>query len=86
VQSSLAYNVGPWIGSVSTIGDRFQIRTWLVLVDENGDQVRLLNGFTFAQQVTAGSEGIGSAVTTTGVAQMPGSPGVTGDDTILSGF
>ncbi len=86
VQSSLVYNVGPWIGNVSTIGDRFQIRAWLVLVDENGDQVRLLNGFTFSQQVTAGSGGNGISVTTTGVAQMPGSPGVTGDDTILSGF
>jgi hypothetical protein len=71
---------------VSSIGDRFQIRAWLVLVDENGDQVRLLNGFTFAQQVTVGAGGNGVAVTTIGVAQMPGSPGVTGDDTILSGF
>ena len=86
MQSSLAYNVGPWIGNVSTIGDRFQVRAWLVLVDENGDQVRLLNGFTFSQQVTVGAGGNGISYTTTGVAQMPGSPGVTGDDLILSGF
>ncbi|MEO2149940.1 MAG: hypothetical protein ABGY15_07115, partial [bacterium] len=77
---------GPWIGNVSTIGDRFQVRAWLVLVDENGDQVRLLNGFTFSQQVTLGAGGNGISYTTTGVAQMPGSPGVTGDDTILSDF
>ena len=53
---------------------------------DQGDQVRLLNGFTFAQQVTPGANGNGISYTTTGVAQMPGSPGVTGDDLILSGF
>jgi hypothetical protein len=85
-QSSLTYQIGPWAGNLSDIGNRFQVRAWLVLVDIDGNQVRLLNGFTFGQQVTPGAGGIGSATTTTGVAQMPGSPGTTGDDTILQGF
>jgi hypothetical protein len=85
-QSSLTYQIGPWAGNLTDIGNRFQVRTWLVLVDIDGNQVRLLNGFTFGQQVTPGAGGIGSATTTTGVAQMPGSPGTTGDDTILQGF
>ncbi|MEE2856096.1 MAG: hypothetical protein VX949_01740 [Planctomycetota bacterium] len=85
-QSSLTYQIGPWAGNLTDIGNRFQIRAWLVLVDIDGNQVRLLNGFTFGQQVTPGAGGIGSATTTTGIAQMPGSPGTTGDDTILQGF
>jgi hypothetical protein len=85
-QSSLSYQIGPWAGNLTDIGNRFRVRAWLVLVDIDGNQVRLLNGFTFGQQVTSGAGGIGSATTTTGIAQMPGSPGTTGDDTILQGF
>jgi hypothetical protein len=85
-QSSLTYQIGPWAGNLTDIGNRFQVRTWLVLVDIDGNQVRLLNGFTFGQQVTTGALGNGISITTTGVAQMPGSPGTTGDDTILQGF
>jgi hypothetical protein len=85
-QSSLTYQIGPWAGNLTDIGNRFQVRTWLVLVDIEGNQVRLLNGFTFGQQVTTGALGNGISITTTGVAQMPGSPGTTGDDTILQGF
>ena len=64
-------------------GERFQVRVWLVCVDENGDAVRLLNGFTFGQQVTG--TGAGSTLTT-GAAEMPGSPGATDDDLLLPGF
>jgi len=86
LQGRLDYEIGPWAGNLTDIGNRFQVRVWLVLVDIDGNQVRLLNGFTFGQQVTSGAGGIGSATTTTGIAQMPGSPGTTGDDEILQEF
>jgi len=57
-----------------------------VLVDIDGNQVRLLNGFTFGQQVTPGGKFGNGIFDTTGVAQMPGSPGTTGDDEILQEF
>jgi len=91
LQSSLGYDLGPWMGGLSAVGETFQVRVWLVLVDSNGDMVRLLNGFTFGQEVTTGVGGVGVKTMTTGIAEMPGSPGVTNfqgvpDDSHLSGF
>ncbi len=87
-QTHLRYEVGPWMQGLADDGlngdgERFQVRVWLVCVDENGDAVRLLNGFTYGQQVT----GTGATSTrTTGTAEMPGSPGATDDDLLLPGF
>lgn len=87
-QTHLRYEVGPWMqglidDGLDGDGERFQVRVWLVCLDSNGDAVRLLNGFTFGQQVTG--TGVNS-VRTTGTGQMPGSPGATDDDLLLPGF
>ncbi|MGE4619026.1 MAG: hypothetical protein AAEJ04_04365 [Planctomycetota bacterium] len=84
-QTHLSYEIGPWMqglvnDGLNGDGERFQVRVWLVCVDANGDAVRLLNGFTYGQQVT------GASALTTGTAEMPGSPGATNDDLLLLGF
>ncbi|MGE4633620.1 MAG: hypothetical protein AAEJ47_11340, partial [Planctomycetota bacterium] len=87
-QDEFRYEIGPWMQGLSDDGldgdgERFQVRVWLVCVDINGDAVRLLNGFTYGQQVSGTGSG---SVRTTGAGQMPGSPMVTDDDLLLQGF
>ena len=86
LQTSLSYNVGPWLGNISDSGESVEVRVWLAAVDINGDAVQILRGFTFTQ-----GEGtfLGNTIQViSGIAEMPGSPATTGDndDALLIGF
>ena len=85
LQTSLNYNVGPWVGDISSVGESVEIRVWLVAVDINGDPVRYLRGFSYQQAENAAFGG-GSAIS--GVSELPGSPATTGDneDALLGSF
>ena len=66
--------------------ESIDVRVWLVAVDINGDQVRLLRGFNYKQ--AENSLGGPSIQVISGIAEMPGSPATTGDndDALLIGF
>lgn len=76
-QTQLFYEVGPWVGDIAGLDEAVEVRVWLVAVDINGDPVRYLRGFSYQQ----GENSItGSPLQViSGIAEMPGSPGTTGD-------
>ncbi|MBC8261594.1 MAG: hypothetical protein H8E43_07245 [Planctomycetia bacterium] len=88
LQTTLSYDMGPWLGVVDEIaggsGDRVEVRVWLVAVDVNGDAVRVLRGFTF--QVGENNASGSYVSVNSGAAELPGSAGSTGDDGLLGSF